>query len=294
MQKIAYLVLILLWSTTPLAINWSVQGVPFSLALAGRFGLAAALGLLVLLLSRKKIPRSSWPAAACAGASTALSMLCVYWASLTVSSGLVAVLFGLIPLATAGFSWLWLGLSLNRGELLAMAMGMTGLFIIFVEKLSLSGVAGVLAVLIAVLIQAAAAVKLKTLAVGQSPLAVNAGALAIAAVLLSIVCTMQTSSLAWNFPSQSMLAIAYLAVFGSVLGFSLYYWLIRECKPITVSLISIITPASALWMGHSLNAEVISGALIGGTACILLGLMVHLLAQPRREASPYHKVHFGK
>ncbi|WP_293934438.1 DMT family transporter [Iodobacter sp.] len=283
MQKIAYLVLVLLWSTTPLAINWSVQGVPFSLALAGRFGLAAVLCLLVLLLSRKKIPVSSWPAAACAGASTALSMLCVYWASLTVSSGLVAVLFGLIPLATAGFSWLWLGLRLNRGELLAMAMGMAGLLIIFAEKLSLSGIAGVFAVLLAVLIQAAAAVKLKKLAAGQSPLAVNAGALTIAALLLSIICAMQTSSVSFVLPKQSMLAIAYLAVFGSVLGFSLYYWLIRECKPITVSLISLITPASALWMGHSLNGEQVSSALIWGTVCILLGLGVHLLAQRGRR-----------
>jgi drug/metabolite transporter (DMT)-like permease len=279
MQKIAYFILVLLWSTTPLAINWSVQGVPFSLALAARFVLAAVLALLVLCLYQKRIPASSWPAAACAGLSTALSMLCVYWASQTVSSGVVAVLFGLIPLATAGFSWLWLGLSLNRGELLAIAIGLAGLLIIFAEKLSVSGAAGVLVVLMAVLIQAAAAVKLKQFAAGQSPLAVNAGALSIAALILSTVCVVQTGSVPLELPRQSVLAISYLAVFGSVLGFSLYYWLIRECKPLTVSLISLITPASALWMGHSFNGEAITGGLIWGTACILLGLGVHLLAQ---------------
>ncbi|MFC7418873.1 DMT family transporter [Iodobacter arcticus] len=282
MQKIAYFVLILLWSTTPLAINWSVQGVPYSAALAARFGLAAALALLVLAIWKQKIPRSSWPASACAGFGTSLSMLCVYWASQTVSSGLVAVLFGLIPLATAGFSWWSFGLKLNRFEMLAMVIGITGLLLIFAEKLRLSGVLGVAVVLLAVLIQAAAAVKLKKLAAGQSPLAVNAGALMIATVVLSAVCVWQTDVTNLSFPAQSLAAIAYLAVFGSVLGFSLYYWLIRECKPITVSLISLITPASALWMGHSLNGEEVSGSLIWGTAFILLGLAVHLLAQRGR------------
>ncbi|AMC36315.1 DMT family transporter [Janthinobacterium sp. B9-8] len=282
MQKIAYFVLVLLWSTTPLAINWSVQGVPYSAALAARFGLAAALALLVLVIWKQKIPRSSWSASACAGLGTSLSMLCVYWASQTVSSGLVAVLFGLIPLATAGFSWWSFGLKLSRFEMLAMVIGITGLLIVFAEKLRLSGVLGVAVVLLAVLIQAAAAVKLKKLAAGQSPLAVNAGALMIATVVLSTVCVWQTDVTNLAFPKQSLAAIGYLAVFGSVLGFSLYYWLIRECKPITVSLISLITPPSALWMGHSLNGEEVSGSLIWGTACILLGLAVHLLAQRGR------------
>jgi drug/metabolite transporter (DMT)-like permease len=282
MQKIAYLILVLLWSTTPLAINWSVQDVPYSAALASRFGLAAVLALLVLAIWKQKIPRSSWPASACAGLGTSVSMLCVYWASQTVSSGYVAVLFGLIPLATAGFSWRWLGLKLSSLEVLAMVIGIAGLLIIFAEKLRSSGVLGVAVVLLAVLIQAAAAVKLKKLAAGQSPLAVNAGALMIAALVLGVVCVAQTDVTNLVFPMQSLAAITYLAVFGSVLGFSLYYWLIRECKPITVSLISLITPASALWMGHSLNGEEVSGSLIWGTACILLGLAVHLLAQRGR------------
>ncbi|NHQ87124.1 EamA family transporter [Iodobacter sp. HSC-16F04] len=282
MQKIAYLILVLLWSTTPLAINWSVQGVPYSAALASRFGLAAALALLLLIICKQKIPASSWPASACAGIATSLAMLCVYWASQSVSSGLVAVLFGLIPLATAGFSWLWLGLKLRRFEVLAMVIGISGLLIIFAEKLNSAGVSGVAVVLLAVLMQAAAAVKLKKLAAGQSPLAVNAGALSIATVVLSAVCIWQTDVTNLTFPKQSLAAIGYLAVFGSVLGFSLYYWLIRECKPITVSLISLITPTTALWMGYSLNGEEVSGSLIWGTACILLGLAVHLLAQRGR------------
>lgn len=282
MQKLAYLILVLLWSTTPLAIKWSAEGLPFSVALAGRFVLAAALALAILLVWRRSIPRRAWPACACAGGSSAVSMLCVYWASQTVSSGLIAVLFGLIPLATAGFSWLWLRLKLSRLELLAMGIGIAGLLIIFADQLSSAGMAGIAVVLLAVLIQSGAAVQLKTLAAGLPPFAVNAGALTIAAVVLSLLCLWQTDLTTVVLPYKNLAAIGYLAVLGSVLGFSLYYWLIRECKPVTVSLISLITPASALWMGHSLNGEAVSASLIQGTACIMLGLAVHLAAQGRK------------
>jgi drug/metabolite transporter (DMT)-like permease len=58
-----------------------------------------------------------------------------------------------------------------------------------------------------------------------------------------------------------------------LLGFSLYYFLIHAIEASTVSLITLITPVTALLLGMWLNNEAISTHVIMGTACILLGLI---------------------
>lgn len=286
---LAGLLLIGVWSTTALAINWSVHGLPVPLALVGRFALAALACWVSLRVSGRELPMhvAARRAYLVGGLGTSLSMACTYWASRSVSSGTVAVLFGLIPFSTALFTHWWLHERPAARELIGVALGVAGLATIFAH--GFGGAAQGLAVtLLAVLLQSAAAVRLKIDSQGLSALAVNTGALLVCATLTGAFWLLSGAPLpaAGELPWRAMGAVGYLALVGSALGFSVYYWMIRECRPAQVALLSLASPAAALWLGKALNAELVTPAMLAGTALIIAGLLVHQLRwrQPVAEA----------
>ena len=82
-------------------------------------------------------------------------------------------------------------------------------------------------------------------------------------------------------PLRALGAIFYLAVFGSVVAMSLFFWLIRECRPTQIALIPMISTVAALWLGNFLNDEVLTREILFGSALILSGLALHQLGTLR-------------
>ena len=76
-------------------------------------------------------------------------------------------------------------------------------------------------------------------------------------------------------PARATAAIVYLGVFGSVLGFAMYYYVIKHMDTGKVALITLVTPVLALLLGALFNGEVVSVRVGLGTVLILLGLAVH-------------------
>src|SRR5690606_36421274 len=109
--SLAYLGVVLIWATTPLAIQWGTMDSSFSFAAMLRMVLALVCALVVLRLWR--IPLALHGRAVrsylCAGLGLFLAMSCVYWASTRVDSGLMSVIFGLSPLVTSVLAGWWLG-----------------------------------------------------------------------------------------------------------------------------------------------------------------------------------------
>ncbi len=82
-------------------------------------------------------------------------------------------------------------------------------------------------------------------------------------------------------------AIVYLGVLGSVVGFTLYYYVIKHLDAGRVALITLVTPVTALLLGQTLNAEFIPGRGWAGIALIGAGLLLYewqALRQLRRPA----------
>jgi drug/metabolite transporter (DMT)-like permease len=75
-------------------------------------------------------------------------------------------------------------------------------------------------------------------------------------------------------PPRALLAIVYLGMIGSVLGFALYYYVLRHVEATRVALITLITPVLALLLGNLLNGEVLQFETVLGTAAILGGLLL--------------------
>jgi drug/metabolite transporter (DMT)-like permease len=82
-------------------------------------------------------------------------------------------------------------------------------------------------------------------------------------------------------PTSALLAVAYLIVFGSLIGFTAFAWLLRNARPAVATSYAFVNPALALGLGAVLGAETIGPATIAGTALIIGAVAVIVLA-PRR------------
>ena len=275
----AYLGVILIWSTTPLAIQWSGVGADFIFPLLMRMviGLVACLILVRALRITMPLTRAALHAYFAAGSGIFGAMLLVYWGARYVPSGLIAVLFGLIPLFAALINRVWgRHERLGRLGLAGVALGLAGLVLIFGagSQLHADALPAIAAILAAVAIQAGSLVWVKHTGADVPVLALTSGALTLVVGLLLPSWLL----LFGHIPMWSLRAgvsTLYLGLFGSVVGFTLYFYVTKHLQAGQVALITLITPVSALLLGQMLNGEQPGLDVWLGTTLILLGLVLH-------------------
>ena len=276
---IAYITVIIIWSTTPLGIQWSGDGVGFEFGVAARM----SIGLLALLfMVRFKSLPFPWDVASrrvylVSGISLYIAMSCVYWAAQYINSGWISVIFGLSPLFTSLFASFILGEnSFSGGRLFGMALGLCGLAVVFAESINLSTMAmlGAIGVTVSAMSQSLGSVLTRKLKPSIPAISITAGSLAVALPLFILNCVIGSG---WpdELPVRSLLSIVYLGLIGSAIGFPLYFYLIKNINVERIALITLITPVSALLLGAWLNDETISLRVWSGTALILLGLAIY-------------------
>lgn len=277
----AYLGVILIWSTTPLAIQWSAQGASFSFAVMARMLIGWAVCLLLMRATRTAFPFS--PAArrlyAISGLSLFGAMLLTYWGALHIPSGLISVIFGLSPLVTGVFAALWLGeRTLTRVRLTGLGLALGGLWLIFGQPWPGDGRAtlGTAAVVAGMTVQALGLVWIKRLNLRASPLAITTGSLGVATPLFVLAWLIaDAAQLPPDTTPRAGAAIVYLGVLGSVVGFTLYYYVIKHLDAGRVALIMLVTPVAALLLGQTLNHERIPAIGWAGIGLIGAGLLLY-------------------
>ncbi|SFN39688.1 EamA-like transporter family protein [Formivibrio citricus] len=271
--------LVCIWSTTALSIKWSVVDYHYSAALFFRFALAFVILLMVAAYRGVKIrpSREAWRAWIAGGGYTVFAMICTYWAAQYVNSGLVAVLYGLNPLLAVILASLLLRQKIQRNEVVGCILALGGLAAIFSEHLHLGaeGIPAFLVILLAVTVNSLGAVRLKVHSQGLDTLLVSTGSIGVCVVASAVVWLAYGIPLPAGVPLRATGAIVYLALVGSVFAMSVYFWLIRECRPTQVALIPMIATVSALWFGYALNNEVLTREVLLGTVLIVAGLGVH-------------------
>ena len=276
----AFVSVILIWSTTPLAIKWSALGVGFSFAVLSRMTVSALLCVLLLSVLRVRFPlhRKARMGYLVSGLSMFGAMMLTYWSAQFVSSGMISVLFGLSPLLTSLGASIWLKEeAITPGKIVGMLLGLAGLALVFRGGLGLGeGAAmGVFALFVAVMLQSLGLVWIKRIGDDSPPLAITLGSLVVALPLFFLAWWLADGHWPAVLPERALAATLYLGVFGSVLGFVLYYYMIKHMEAGRVALITLITPVMALLLGHGLNHEVVLPHVWLGTACIVLGLCMH-------------------
>jgi drug/metabolite transporter (DMT)-like permease len=276
----AYLSIILIWSTTPLAIQWSVTGDGFLFPVMARMAIGLAICLLLLGVLRLRMPwhRDARMTYLAAGLGIFGTMICVYWGARYISSGLVALLFGLTPIFTSIAAAFWLDeRSFSPSKVIGTVLGLLGLAAIFGSGLELGehALAGIVVVLVAVVLQSLSLVWVKRIGATVPAMAVTSGALMIVAPLFLLSWALFDGTLPLSVAPRAGWSIIYLGVFGSVLGFNFYFYVIKRMEAGQIALITLITPVSALLLGQFLNGEKIQDGVWLGAACILCGLLSH-------------------
>ncbi len=272
----------LIWGSTWLAIKLGLDGVPPFLGAGLRFVIAASLVAAVLLFRRRpvRLTRDDVISIASQGILVFwLNYAAVYWAEMRISSGLTAVLFSTMPLTTAILSRFWTRSEVIGGRKLAgIAVGMAGTLLLFWpdDRLGASQLSGMLAALFASTCSAVALVALKRYGSKTDPFVLNAFGMGTGAACLLTMSMVFERSIAVHWSAGNISALVYLAVFGSVVAFSLYYWLIKRLDATVVSLSTLITPIIALILGRAFLGEVITPLGLAGIATILVGVAVSI------------------
>jgi len=277
----AYLGIILIWSTTPLAVKWSGEGTGFLLGALGRMSLATLLCLALVVALRLEFPwHREARRAYFSGALGAFgAMLLIYWAAQRVPSGLISVLFGLSPLTTALLARPLLNeRRLDGVQLSGMLVALAGLVVIFGASLALGPNAGIglAAILISVLLQSLSLVLIKRHAGPLPSLSVTTGALMIATPLFFLTWLVFDHHAPAVLPVRAVASIVYLGVIGSVIGFSLFFYVLKHVSVQTSALITLVTPVLALLLGSAINHEHVGLRIWAGTVLVLSGLALHL------------------
>jgi len=277
---LSYLSVVLIWSTTPLAIKWSAEEAGFAFALFSRMaiGVVLAVSLMVLLRQKLSFRAEALKVYLAAAFSIYGSMQLVYWGALYIPSGLIAVIFGFAPMLTSVIANRWLAeKQTDNLQWLAMFISLCGLVIIFMDDFQnqFFAMKGILAVVLAVILHSGSAVMIKSMQVEISAMSITTGGLLVSLPLFALTWYLSGASLPLDMSMKAGISILYLGSMGSVVGFVLYYYVLGVLTASTVALITLITPVTALMLGVVFNDEVITAHLAAGTMLVMFGLMIY-------------------
>jgi drug/metabolite transporter (DMT)-like permease len=118
---------------------------------------------------------------------------------------------------------------------------------------------------------------LKKLKPTMPAISITVGSLIVATPLFILNWLLFGAGLPTTIPDRTLYSILYLAIAGTGIGFPLYYYVLKHLSAGHVSLVTLITPVTALLMGAAFNHEAISSRVWVGTGLIMLGLFVHEL-----------------
>jgi drug/metabolite transporter (DMT)-like permease len=273
-----YACLVLIWSSTWVAIKIGLEDLPPLLGAGIRFAIAGIGLLAVARLTGRPLRTDPRLAAVLALFPFAAAYGLIYWGEQYVPSGLAAVLFGIMPLYSAVLASLLLaGEPLRPRLVLGIAVALGGLSLAFGETLELGhseyALAAAIACAAAPLASAIGNVAIKRGSATLDAIVLNGWAmLAGGALLLAASGLTEAWEVTWS--ARAVGSIAYLALIGSAVPFVTLTILLRELPAVTVSYITLLLPFGALAFGAALYDEPVTLPAVAGAALVASGLAV--------------------
>jgi drug/metabolite transporter (DMT)-like permease len=273
-----YALLVLIWSSTWVAIKIGLEDAPALLGAGIRFA-GAGLLLLAFAAARRRSLKTDKVLALVLGLLPfAFCYGLVYWGEQYIPSGLTAVLFGVMPLYTAVLAALLLQDEPLSARLLAgVALALAGLALAFVESLELGSedraAIGAIAVVLSPLGAALGNVALKRRGASLDAIVLNGWGMLIGGALLlaGSAGTEDWGDAVWS--ARALGSILYLAVIGSAVAFVTLTILLRAMSAQASSFIALMIPFGALIFGAVLYDEPITGRAVAGAALVVAGLL---------------------
>jgi drug/metabolite transporter (DMT)-like permease len=287
----------LVWGSTYLAIRFAIETIPPFTMAGVRFTVAGWLLYALVRLRGAPAPtRRHWGSAAIIGALLlGMGNGGVTWAEQLVPSGIAALIVATVPAWMVLFEWIRPdGTRPTLRVVLGLALGLAGIGLLVVAgqadfsaaRIDLRG-AG--ALLLAALSWAYGSIRSRSLDVPSSALQLTAMQMIAGGLLLLGVGVVTGEPARLEVAAvtrDSILALAYLIVFGAWVGYGAYVWLLRATTPAVVSTYAYVNPGIAVFLGWLVADEPLDGWMLGAMGVTLVG--VALITFPKRKARAGH------
>ncbi len=294
----ALIAIYITWGSTYLAIRFAVETMPPFFMAAIRFFIAGSILFAWRRLAGDPLPtRRQWRSAAVVGLFLLLGGNgAIVWAEQTLPSGIASLMIGTVPL------WMVLLDALRPGgrlpawqALLGVVIGFGGILLLFLPGQAVGGQAlplgGLLVVFLGSSLWATGSLYSRHAALPASPLMGTAMEMLAggAGLLVAGFLTGEPAQLHLaEITSKSLLGLAYLIVFGSLVGFACYTWLLRSAPTSLVSTYAYVNPVVAIFMGYLLAGEQLNFRTLVAAAIILgsVVLTTRVGNKPAARAAP--------
>ncbi|HEX9761323.1 MAG TPA: EamA family transporter [Candidatus Acidoferrales bacterium] len=289
----AFLAVYVFWGATFLFIKFGIETIPPWIMAGTRHILA---GLIVYLWVRAHgAGRPDWRQWAAAGVTGALLLAggngAVSWATLRVPSGLAALVLGLTPIWMALLDWYRPnGVKPTRRIVLVLVMGLAGV-ILLVGPARFAGSdridpLGAAVLLLATLCWATGSIYSRHMPLPASlmqTIGMQSIAGGLACWLIGLAAGEWARLEVAAISPKSAVSFGYLVVFGSIVGFSCYIWLLRVTKAAYVSTYAYVNPMVAVFLGWAFGGEEITLRTLLAAALILGAVVLLISERVRRE-----------
>ena len=290
---IALAALYIIWGSTYLGIRFALEG-GFPPFLLGGVRFIIAGGLMYAFLRWRGVPaptRAQWGNAAMMGVFLlVLGNGMVNLAEKTVSSGMTAVAVASAPLWMGIFAAMR-GQKPSRMEWIGLGIGFLGVLWLNAGSSLTASPVGLVALLVASLAWSFGSIWSRGRDL-PSPFMASAAQMLCGGVAMCVVGAAIGERFHGLPSAHALAAFAYLIVFGSIVGFSAYIWLLHHVRPALAGSYAYVNPVIAVGLGAWLAAERFSAHDLGAMLVILSGVVAITLAKVRkpkaaaREANP--------
>ena len=284
MKILVWLILCLIWGTTWIFIKIGLEDLPPLTFASVRF--IVSLLILFLIIKFQKIPlpktKSEWKLLALTGIlQFSLNYSTVFWSEQYISSGLAAVLQATITVFGLLLAWIFLpDEKITWIKICAVVLGICGVVVIFHDQLQVNNFLafiGCAAIVFGSYCAAQASILIKAKGGGIHPAALVfcqmlCGILPV--IIYALVKEGNPLNIQWNL--RAIICVLYLAIFGTIAAFWLYYWLLSKIESTKAMMISLVTPLLAVIIGAIVLDEKLPPQTFFGGILILgsIGLII--------------------
>jgi len=289
-RLLAFASIYLIWGSTYLAIRYGIE----SFAPYRMMGMRSLIAGSVLYLwgrrqSTERLSPAHWRSAFLLGALFFLGGHgCLAWAEKRIPSGVASLLVATIPVWLALFEISLGRIRLTPRLVLGLALGFCGVLFLTEPAELLPGesmdVLGTVAVLLSATSWAVGTIVSRRIPLPQSSILSSGMNLLAGGTLLLLVGFLsgETPPSA-EVSLRSLVAVSYLIVFGSIVGFVAYMWLLRVETASKVGTYAFVNPGIAVFLGWLAGGETLSGRILLATALMVSG--VAILVTSKEEKS---------
>jgi drug/metabolite transporter (DMT)-like permease len=287
-KSFAFFAIYMVWGSTYLGIRYALESLPPLLMMGMRHIIAGGLLYGWVRLRGGVAPqlRLWWPA-------TIAGALCflgghglLSWAELRISSGLAGLLVATEPLVIVLLAR-WAGQErLSLRSLLGLALGMAGIAMLFHSGVKQGGATAASAVLAGSVLWSIGAIYAREHT--RSSAALFAGMQMLAGGLLLLVVGLLLGERLHpaHVTLHSWVALLYLIVFGSIIAFGAYTWLMRVSTAAKVSTHAYVNPLVAVFLGWMLAGERVTPIMLAGTVVVIASVVMVTVRRDQAESGP--------